>query len=261
MREIARATARASPASTRSDKPTLAGKELTGDDKALNLAGPLADRCELDVAEEFLGRIIFDETVAAVYLDAVLGGPHGDLARVQLGHRGLERRPLPLVFERSGTVRQQARRLDPGCILDELRADALERPDGLAELLPHERIVARRLVRALREPDRERRNANPSRVEHLQRVDESLSLFAQQVERRHAAILEEDLARLARAHPELVLFLAKPEPRGPAFDDEGGNAAVSLAPIGHGHHDHRVAVAAVCDELLRTVDDPAVALP
>src|SRR3989442_4878029 len=112
MREIARATARASPASTRSDKPTLAGKELTGDDKALNLAGPLADRCELDVAEEFLRRIVFDEAVAAVYLHAVLGGAHGYLARVQHGPSGFERRPLTLVLELLGAVRQQARRLD-----------------------------------------------------------------------------------------------------------------------------------------------------
>src|SRR5262249_55577702 len=213
MREMARATARGSPASTRSESETLAGKELARDDKALNLAGPLADGGELDVAEELLGRIVFDEAVAAVDLDAVLGRTHGDLARVQLGHRGLERRPLPLVLERRGSVREQARRLDARGVLDELRANALERADRLAELLPHERIVPRRLVGALRQADRQRRDADPSCVEDLQRVDEPLSLFAEQVGRRHAAILEDHLARLARPHPELVFLPARLEPR------------------------------------------------
>src|SRR5688572_17951010 len=82
--------ARASPETSRSTSVRLAGKQLAGDDEALNLARPLADRGELDVAEVLLRGVILHEPVAAVDLHAILGGAHGNLARVQLGHRSEE---------------------------------------------------------------------------------------------------------------------------------------------------------------------------
>src|SRR6187399_769558 len=85
-REIARATARMSPASTRSASVsggaatgvTVARHQMARDDKALNLAGPFADGGELDVAEELLGGIVLHEPVAAVNLHPVFGGAHRD---------------------------------------------------------------------------------------------------------------------------------------------------------------------------------------
>src|SRR5687768_9652469 len=89
--EMARATARGSPAITRSARSALACKEeLSRDDQPLDLAGALADGGELDVAEELFRGVILDEAVSTVDLDAVLGGADGNLARVQLGHRGLQ---------------------------------------------------------------------------------------------------------------------------------------------------------------------------
>ena len=59
----------------------------------------------------------------------------------------------------------------------------------LAELPALERVAPRRLVRALRQADRQRRDADAAGVEHLQRVDESLALRADERFGRHAAVL------------------------------------------------------------------------
>src|SRR5262245_17785941 len=113
MSEMARARLRGSPASTPSASPRLTGKQqLSGNDQPLNLAGALADGGELDVAEVLLGRIVFDETVSTVNLDAVFGRTNGDFARVQLGHRRFERRALPGILHRGGAIGQQPCSLD-----------------------------------------------------------------------------------------------------------------------------------------------------
>src|SRR5688572_33143150 len=142
-----------------------AGKELTRDDQALDLAGALANGGELYVAKELLRWIVLDEAVAAENLDAVLRHSDGDLARVQLRHCRLQRRPQPLLLHRGGAVCQQARRLDTAGVLHELGADALKGPDRLAELLPHEGVGAGGFVRTLRKADGERRDSDAARVE------------------------------------------------------------------------------------------------
>ena len=73
-------------------------QQLPRDHEPLNLAGAFADGGELDVAEEFLGRIVLHEPVAAVDLHAVVGGLDGNLAGVELGHRRFERRATPRVL-------------------------------------------------------------------------------------------------------------------------------------------------------------------
>src|SRR5262245_21635358 len=158
--EMARAIARGSPASTRSASASggaatgvaVARHQVTGDDQALNLARAFANRRQLHVAKELLGRIVLYEAVAAVNLDAVFGGAHRELARVELGHRGLDRGPGPGVLERRGAVGQEPRGFDAGGGVDQPGADALEGTDLLAELDARECVGAGRFVRALREP-------------------------------------------------------------------------------------------------------------
>ena len=170
------------------------------------------------------------------------------------------RRPLAGVLHRRGTVGQQPRGLDARRVVHELGADALKRADRLPELRPHERVVARRLVGTLRQADRERGDADTPGVEHLQGVDEPLALDAEQLCLGHAAVLEDHLARLAGAHPELVFLLAGAKPWRAALDDERRDAPRALAARGHRHHDDEIAVAAVGDELLGPVDHPVVAV-
>src|SRR5687767_4432233 len=161
---------------------------MAGDDEALDLARALADRRQLHVAEILLGGIVLDESVAAMDLHAVLRGADGNLAGIQLRHRRLQRRPLPLILHRGGAEREQPRSLDPAAVLHQLRADALELSNRTTELPTHERIVARSLIGALRQTNRERRDPNASGVEHLQRVDESLPFGAEQLRMRDAAL-------------------------------------------------------------------------
>src|SRR5215510_1045975 len=83
IREIARAMARGSPASTLSTRGdigsqadmdgSLSLQQLSGDDEPLNLACALTNRGQLHVAKVLLGRIAFPPPVAAVNLDAVIG--------------------------------------------------------------------------------------------------------------------------------------------------------------------------------------------
>src|SRR6476619_7274897 len=90
--EIARATARTSPASTRSDRVAVTGsrslvEQLARNDDPLDLARALADGQELDVAKELFRGIVLDEAVATMDLDAVVGRLHRDLAGEEFRHR------------------------------------------------------------------------------------------------------------------------------------------------------------------------------
>src|SRR5688572_30088846 len=162
--EIARAMARGSRASSRSESVAsisgLLPQELTRDDQALDFAGALADGAQLDVTEEFLGRVVFDESVPAVNLHRLFGGPDGNLARVQLGHGRLAPGAHDaLVLEPGGPIGEQPCGLNAGGHVGQLPLDGLKTRDGLAKLPALFRIPQRRLVRALGQPDRQGRNA------------------------------------------------------------------------------------------------------
>ena len=72
-------------------------------------------------------------------------------------------------------------------------------------------------------------------------------------------VLEHDLARVARPHPQLVFFLSRRHAGGAVREHERGDAAVPLRAIGDGDHDHHAADLSVRDEALRPVQHPAVA--
>src|SRR5687768_10129571 len=188
INEIARAIARASPARTPSWSNSLGGKQLPRDDEPLNLARSLADGRELHVAEIFLRRIVLDEAVAAMNLDAVLSGAHRDFARIQLRHRRLERGALAGILHCGGAIRHQPRGLDPHRVVHQLGADALKRSDQLSELFALERIRSRGVIGTLCEPYGERGDADAAGIQHLEGVDEPLSFRAKQLTGGDAAI-------------------------------------------------------------------------
>src|SRR5262245_49027629 len=125
--EIARAIARASPASSRSASgvvTTSAPQQLARDDQPLNLARAFADRAQLDVAEVFFRRVVLHESIAAVDLDALLGRAYRDLARVELGDRRLGRSSCGLaVAHPRGAIGQESRRFDLRRHVRQLPAD------------------------------------------------------------------------------------------------------------------------------------------
>ena len=184
-------------------------QQLPRDDEPLNLARAFADRRQLDVAEVLLGRVVLHEPVAAVNLHAVVGRLDRDLARIELRHRRFERRPPAAILQIRRAIGQQARRFDARRVVGELPLNRLERADRLAERLALLRVAERRLVGALRQADRQRRDADAAGVEHLHRVDEALSFLAEQLIERNAAVVEQHFARVAGAHAELVFLLAR----------------------------------------------------
>lgn len=56
-------------------------QKLTRNDEPLNLASAFTNRAQLYVAIELLDRIIFDESIAAVNLQGLIGHLHGHLRR------------------------------------------------------------------------------------------------------------------------------------------------------------------------------------
>ncbi len=91
-------------------------------------------------------------------------------------------------------------------------------------------------------------------------MDEALALLAEQVLGRHPHVLEGQLGRVLGVLAELVQFAAPLEALHPALGHQQADAAVALAGVGLGGHDHEVGVDAVRDEGLGTVEHVVVAV-
>src|SRR5262245_35792448 len=132
-------------------------------------------------------------------------------------------------------VRQEAGRFNPRRIVCELPLNGLKRGNRLAELPALHGVVASAFKSALGQTDRERRDSDSSCVEDLQRVDVTLAGFTHERVERYAAILEDNFARIAGTHAELVFLAPRTHAGRPAFHDEGGNAFGAARAIGYGH--------------------------
>ena len=67
-------------------------------------------------------------------------------------------------------------------------------------------------MRTLSQSDGECRDTNATGVEHLERVDKALPFDSKHLRDGHSALLEDDLARLAGPHAELVFLLPGAKP-------------------------------------------------
>ena len=83
--------------------------------------------------------------------------------------------------------------------------------------------------------------------------------LAQDVLRRHLAVLEDELAGVRAAHPELVELLRGLEARHPLLDDEGRDALGSGRGVGLRVDDEGLRLRPVGDPHLGAVEDEAVA--
>src|SRR5262245_36387086 len=125
----------------------------TGDDQALDLAGPLPDAVHAKLPQQPLRNVAAPEPTTAEDLDRPVGAAPGCLAREELGHRGLgvdELRVRPGVDKPGDLEREQAgggrvcgrvgeREGHPLIVEDPLAAlDPVQRPlSGLVEQAPH----------------------------------------------------------------------------------------------------------------------------
>ena len=117
----------------------------------------------------------------------------------------------PRLAQPRRVVDAQRRRFDVHGRARELMLHGLELGDRLAELLALLRVGDGVLERALGEADHLRADADAALVQRFDRDLVSLSDLAEDVGARHAAVLQDQLARAARADPELVLLLADRE--------------------------------------------------
>ena len=224
---------------------TRHGQQLPGDHQPLDLARALADRGELHVPEELLRRVVLHEPVAAVDLDAVVGG----LARRSRWHRAS---PSPTRRVVSHAPVLQLRRRGRSAAAPPRSAVALS---ASFHWIAWKRLIGSGRTRGARprsrraasnapcaSPTDERRDADAPGVEHLHGLDEPLPSSPMSCVGRHAAVLEQHLARVARPHAELVLLLAGAQARRvPRSTTNAEMPRVPGRPVGHRHRDQHVA--------------------
>src|SRR5439155_22064524 len=140
-------------------------EDRTREHEPLDLARPLVDLGDLRVAVVPLDRELLRVAVAAQDLDRLAGLAPRRLGREQLRLRaGLGVR-LAALLQPSGAVDEQPRRVDLRRHVSELLLDRLVFSDRLAERAPFLGVLARDVVRGLRDPERLRRDADPAAVE------------------------------------------------------------------------------------------------
>ena len=109
---------------------------------------------------------------------------------------------------RARPVGEQARGLDLGREVGDLRLDRLELGDRLAERLALLRVGDRLVERALGEADAHRGDADPAAVEDVEELLEAVAAAAEQVRLRHAAVLEGERPRVGGVPAHLAVGLA-----------------------------------------------------
>src|SRR5262249_8526029 len=144
----------------------------------------------------------------------------------------------------------------------ELKADALEFADRLAELRAGGRPLTRDLERALGLAAAIGGDQDAGVGQPLAGMIEAPALLAQDVARRHAAIAEAKLIVVVGAVADGARGAAQLEARGADIDQERGDplarALRRLVNAGDGEEDDEVRAAHAADEVLAAVDDVVV---
>ena len=148
-----------------------------------------------DIAQVPLDRILFDISVTAVQLQRVVADLKTDIGRETFCHRGVHRCIwIADIQARGRAVDHEARRLQLRRHIRQLELKGLEIRQSLTELLALQHIITREVEAFAGCPDRTGRNIDPPAIESLHRDLEPVALFANPVDHRHAAILENDAA-------------------------------------------------------------------
>jgi hypothetical protein len=138
-----------------------------------------------------------------------------------------------------GPVGQQPGRLDLGCHVGDLQLDGLEVRDRLTERRPLPRVPQRRLVRRLGDADRARRDVDPADLQAVQDLLQAAALLAaEQVDRRDADLVEDQLAGLRALVAELGQVPADREAGRVRVDEQDRHAFVRLGRIFGGLDQH-----------------------
>ena len=90
-------------------------QKLTGDDKPLNFTGSFTDGAELHITIEFFNGIVFDEPIAAMDLESLVGGETAisDAKSFAMADSFVTR--LPESLRAAGAIDKPARSFDRRC--------------------------------------------------------------------------------------------------------------------------------------------------
>src|SRR5436190_7127535 len=230
---------------------------LARDHEALDLIGALVDLRDLRVAHHPLDGVLLHVAVAAEDLDGVGRHVHRDVGAVELRHRRdlRELRRVDAVVDHlAALVEKPASGLALRLHVGKRGRDQLMLRDRLAHRLTRLRILERVVRRTLGQSQPLSADARPRAVEDPHRDPEPLALLAEQVVRRHAAVVEEQLAGRRALDPHLRLDPADLEARRLRLDHEGRDARVTGRGVGLGEDDVDPGNAGVGDEPLGAVD-------
>ena len=156
------------------------------------------------------------------------------LGRVPLGERRLAGVPSAPVLQPARTPHEEPPHLRSGGHLREQLLDELVPPDLLPEGLPLLRVHERGVQAGLRESDRAGGDRVPPLVDRAHRDQEPLALLADPVLERHDDVVEVDQPGVAGMDAELAVDRPGRQAGHPALQEECGDAAPTLRPIGRG---------------------------
>ena len=193
-------------------------------------------------------------------LDRVGADALGHLAGKQLGHGSLCQAGHAGVLEARGVMDQLASRLDLRRHLRELELYRLMLEDRFAEGLAFFRVAQRGLEGSPRHTHTLRSDADAATFKARECDLVAGARLADHQTRRDAAVLEQDLRRVARVLAELVLYAGDRIARRFRGHDERADAALAGSLVSHGHHDCHFGVLARGDELLDAVQHIVVAV-
>ena len=195
-----------------------------------------------------------------MHLDGVRAHFFRHFRREQLGHRRFLQARQARILHGCRVAYQLARRFDLRRHVGQAELHGLVFIDGLAETFPFARVAQRCLIRGARHAHGLRGDADASPFQAGQGDLVALSLFANQIFRRDAAVVEEDLRRVRRMLAHLLFQSRHDVARRVRRHPEGADAALAGRLVGDGHDDGDVRILAAGNELFRAVDHVVIAI-
>src|SRR5215467_2989598 len=237
-----------------SNQTYLLLQEFLGNGHQLYVAGALVNATNLGIAVELFDRVIFRDSHPAEHLNGLRSHFFSDLRTVILCHGGFSHKRQPGIAHAGGIVDQKARGFDFGGHFRQLELHALKVADGLAELLALAGVGDGVVERTTRQTNHLGADGDAALVERLDSNLVALAHFTHYVLARHAAIVEDQLARGRRPETQLVLLVAHLEAGKGALDEERRDATIALAGIGVGEEQKQPGFGCVGDPELAAVE-------
>src|SRR5579862_7922680 len=201
------------------------GEDFAADQHAADFRGAGADLVELGVAQQAPGGVIVDVAVAAQDLHRVQCHAGGGLGGVEDRAGGVLPGRLAAIAGPRDGIDVGPAGAEAGIYVGDLALDQLEFADRLAELFAVVDVGDDRVEAGLHDADRPGRQYRALVIEAAHQDAHALALLAEQVFRRHFAILEHQFRGRAAAHAQFVELLRRAKPGETLLDQEGGDAA------------------------------------